>query len=214
MSKSSKKRDRKEKEAPPGKKIPVPAIAVILVIAIAAIAGYILLNPGTGSAGTGSTSPGVLTPQPTSSAGTSAVKSGDTVSVYYTGKYGNGTVFDSNIGKPLLSFTVGSGQVIPGFEKAVIGMEPGQEKTVTIPADQAYGPYRPELIQTVNRTGNLATMDFREGESYAFSGVNGAIFTARILEVTPTTLTWDANSPLAGQDLTFTIQLVDITTNR
>ena len=73
-------------------------------------------------------------------------KHGDTVKVHYTGRLGNGTEFDSSIGGEPLQFTLGEGQVIPGFEQAVIGMQPGASKTVVIPADQAYGLYREELV--------------------------------------------------------------------
>ena len=82
-------------------------------------------------------------------------KAGDTVGVYYTGTLDNGTVFDSNMNTTPLEFTLGSGQMIAGFDEAVTGMAVGEVKTVTLPVDKAYGPYYPELVIQVNRSGNF-----------------------------------------------------------
>jgi len=136
---------------------------------------------------------------------------GDTVSVYYTLMLEDGTIFDSNINGTPLAFTVGSAGIIPGFSNAIAGMKVNQEKTVDIPYDQAYGPYRSDRIRVVNRTGILANQTFTVGEYYTIhSSVDNTNSMIRVLNVTPTTVTVDENSPLAGQNLTFTVQLVSL----
>jgi peptidylprolyl isomerase len=136
---------------------------------------------------------------------------GDTVSVYYTLTFENGTVIDTNMNGTPLVLTVGGNQIIPGFSNAIVGMRLNQKKTVTIPYDQAYGPYRSDLIRTVNRTGAIANTTFTVGQYYTIhSKTDNTISTIKILNVTPSTVTWDENSPLAGQNLTFTIQIVSV----
>jgi len=138
-------------------------------------------------------------------------KSGDTVGVYYTGTFDNGTVFDSNVNETPLVFTLGSGQMIPGFDKAVIGMAAGDIKTVHIPVDQAYGPYHPDLVTTVNRSANFSVTNPYIGEILTVENPNtGATTEVKIINVTPSTITVDANFLLAGQNLTFKINLVSI----
>lgn len=147
----------------------------------------------------------VLTPQ--------MATNGDTVSVYYTGAFDNGTVFDSNINStnPIV-FTLGNSSVMPGFEDAVAGMSVNQVKTVTIPPEKAFGAYNPTLVQTVNRTGPIANTTFAIGQTYTIHDkVSNTNTSIKILNVTPTTITWDANNPLAGQNITFTIKLADVT---
>ena len=137
---------------------------------------------------------------------------GNRVSVYYTGSFDNGTVFDSNMNSTPLEFTLGNKSVIPGFEKAVTGMSKNQVKTVTIPYTDAYGAYNPGLVQTLNRTGPLANVSFTVGKTYTVHDkVSNTYSLIQILNVTPNTITWDANSPLAGQNLTFTITLANLT---
>jgi FKBP-type peptidyl-prolyl cis-trans isomerase 2 len=138
---------------------------------------------------------------------------GDTVSVYYTGTFENGTVFDSNVnGTGPAVFTLGNLSVIQGFEDAVTGMSVNEEKTVTIPYDKAYGAYDPGLVRTVNRTGPIANTTFVEGETYSIRDkTTGNYSFVRVIKVMPTTITWDANNPLAGLNFTFTIKLVNIT---
>jgi len=136
---------------------------------------------------------------------------GDNVSVYYTLMLEDGTLFDSNINGTPLAFTVGSAGIIPGFSNAIVGMKVNQEKTVDIPSDQAYGPYRSDRIHVVNRTGILANQTFTVGEYYTIhSSVDNTNSMIRVLNVTPTTVTVDENSPLAGQNLTFMVQLVSL----
>jgi peptidylprolyl isomerase len=140
-------------------------------------------------------------------------KTGDTVKVQYTGKLQDGTVFDTSEGNEPLEFTLGQGQLIPGFEKAVLGMKIGESKTVAIPVDQAYGPRRNELVQVVSRDKLSADLKPEVGMQLQTMQSNGATAVVTITEVTDTTVTIDANSPLAGKDLTFEIKLMGIGTS-
>jgi len=201
--KGKEKSDSKAESMMTGKKTLVLVIGLIVILAIVTVT-YILLSPGTGSSVTGK-------PLVNGTGTGPAVVTGNTVSVYYTGMFTNGTVFDSNVNETPITFTVGSHQVIPGFEDALVGMMAGQTKTVNIPVDQAYGPYNPENIHVINRTGTLVTMNLTPGDVLTFrnpstNAVSGVI----ILNVTPDTLTVDANNPLVGEPLIFTIQLVSI----
>jgi peptidylprolyl isomerase len=137
---------------------------------------------------------------------------GDTVSVYYTGTFENGTIFESNMNETTpVNFTLGNSSVIEGFEEAVTGMSLNQQKTVSIPSEKAYGTYNLSLIRTVIRTGPIANTTFVEGQTYYIHDrTTNAISVVKILNVTPITVTWDANDPLAGQNFTFTIKLVKI----
>ncbi|MCD6567541.1 MAG: peptidylprolyl isomerase [Dehalococcoidia bacterium] len=134
----------------------------------------------------------------------------DTVTVNYTGKLDDDTVFDSSIGKDPLQFTIGAGQMIPGFEKAVIGMKVGESKTVTIPAEEAYGSYREDLVQEVNRDELPPDMEPEVGRILQGSMMNGQVAIFTVTDVNDTTVTLDANHPLADQDLTFEIELLEI----
>jgi FKBP-type peptidyl-prolyl cis-trans isomerase 2 len=137
-------------------------------------------------------------------------KTGDTVKVHYTGRLQDGTVFDTSVGSEPLEFTLGQGQVIPGFEQAVIGMQVGESKTVTIPVDQAYGPYYDDMILEVNRDELPDDLEPEVGMQLQMNQGDGGIIIVTITEVSETTIKIDANHPLAGQDLTFDIELVDI----
>jgi len=188
---------------PDRKKLTIIAGVLVLVVVIA-ITAYVILIPGAGSA---SPAKPVITGTGTGA----AARSGDSVSVYYTGMLANGTVFDSNVNATPITFTVGSHQVIKGFENAVIGLKAGQTTTVTIPVDQAYGPYNPENVHVLNRTGNLATMNLTEGEKLTYQdSTTGTVSVIKVVNFTSDKVTIDANSPLAGQPLTFTIQLVSV----
>ena len=140
-----------------------------------------------------------------------AAMTGDTVSVYYTGMFANGTVFDTNKNDKPLTFTLGNSSIITGFQDAVTGMVVNEEKTITIPYGQAYGPYRPELVRIVPLIGPLANKTFTKGQYVAITRKSDqAVSVVRILNVTPDTVTWDENNPLAGQNLTYKIKLVSI----
>ena len=137
-------------------------------------------------------------------------KVGDTVSVHYTGTLADGSVFDSSIGREPLQFTLGDGQMIPGFEQAVIGMELGKTKTVTIPADQAYGPYYEERVFVIDRDELPAGMEPEVGQKLRMQSATGQIMIVTVKDVSETNVTVDANHELAGKDLTFEVQLVEI----
>jgi peptidylprolyl isomerase len=137
-------------------------------------------------------------------------KDGDTVQVNYTGKLADGTVFDSSIGRQPLEVVLGKGQVIPGFGKAILGMKVGENKTVTIPANEAYGPYQNNLIFEVPRENLPAGVEPQVGQRLQGSQEDGTTMVATITKVSDNTVTLDANIPLAGKDLTFDIGLVKI----
>lgn len=138
------------------------------------------------------------------------VEKGDTVSVYYTGTFTNGTVFDSNVGKQPLVFTVGSGQMIQGFDSGVIGMKLNESRTITIPANEAYGEVNPALIITVplSSFGNQSNTVQAGMIVTAENGEQGTI-----TSVNSTNATIDFNSPLAGKTLVFNITVVAIQKN-
>jgi peptidylprolyl isomerase len=196
----------------------------MMLAAVLAVAAAGCLSPSTGNAGTpivnttatpvASSSIPALLPTIPGAGGNSGLVAmpGDNVSVYYAAKFENGTPFDSNMDQPgPLAFTLGNSSIIPGFEEAVIGMAVNQEKIVFIPAAKAYGEYNTSLIRTVNRTGPIANTSFTEGEVYSIHDrTTNAYSAVRILNVTPATVTWDANSPLAGLNFTFTIKLAGI----
>jgi peptidylprolyl isomerase len=138
-----------------------------------------------------------------------AAKAGDTVSVHYTGRLENGTVFDSSSGRDPLQFRLGTGEVIAGFDEAVLGMTPGEERSVTIPADQAYGQHRDELLMVVSRSELPPEIQADIGQQLQLSQ-DGESFVVTITDVTEDDVVLDGNHPLAGEDLTFDLQLVDI----
>ncbi|MFC1919995.1 FKBP-type peptidyl-prolyl cis-trans isomerase [Chloroflexota bacterium] len=137
-------------------------------------------------------------------------ETGDVVKVHYTGRLQDDTVFDSSVGSEPLKFTLGQGQVIPGFEQAVIGMQVGESRIVNIPADQAYGPYRDDMALKVERDKLPADIDPKVGMQLQVNQGAGRIMVVTIIEVSETTIKIDANHPLAGQDLTFDIELIEI----
>ena len=202
--KSKEKSDTKEKSTETKNKTLMIAGGIIVILAIVAVAAYFLLIPGTGGS-TGGKS--VITGTGTGR----AAAIGDSVSVIYTGMFTNGSVFDSNVNGTPITFTVGSHQVIMGFENALVGMKAGQTKTVHITVDQAYGPYKPEYIHVINRTGSLATMELNEGAMLTYRNPStNTMSMVKILNVTRDTVTVDGNSPLAGEPLAFTIELVSV----
>ncbi len=141
----------------------------------------------------------------------SEAKSGDTVRIHYTGTLNDGSVFDSSQGRDPLEFTVGTGQVIPGFETAVTGMSVGEQKTVTIPADEAYGQPDPRAVQAVPRDNIPDDIPLEVGLQLQAQGPGGQPLIVTVKDVTETEVTLDANHRLAGEDLTFNLELVDIT---
>jgi len=160
------------------------AAAAIIVIAIAVAAFYLLNSTG--------------------------ARSGDTVSIYYTGTLDDGTSF-TNMNASPVEFIMGQGTVIAGLEEAVTGMTPGTTKTVRIPVDKAYGAYRQELVHVVNRSTLPSDMNPVVGDRYKIRRTaDGAYASVKILNVTPSTVTWDENHELAGKDLTYTITVTAV----
>jgi len=137
-------------------------------------------------------------------------KNGDTVRVHYTGRLDDGTIFDTSAERDPLEFTIGEGRIIPGFEQAVVGMNLGETKTITLPADQAYGPHRKELVLVIDRTKFPPHLKPEVGQQLPIRQPNGRTTLVRVTDVSESSVTLDANHPLAGKDLTFDIRLVEI----
>jgi peptidylprolyl isomerase len=137
-------------------------------------------------------------------------KNGDIVQVQYTGKLADGTVFDSSVGGDPLEFTLGKEQMIPGFEKAVLGMKVGEKKTFTIPAAEAYGQRLENLVSEIGRDKLPSDLVPTVGQQLQSRLPDGTILTVIITKVTEKTVTIDANHPLAGKDLTFEIEIIKI----
>lgn len=137
-------------------------------------------------------------------------KKGDTVKVHYTGKLGDGTVFDTSADREPLEFTVGAGAVIPGFELAVIGLQPGESRETTIDADNAYGQRNGDLVTEVKREQLPQDLQVSVGQQLQVGMANGQNAIVLVTDVSDASITIDANHPLAGQDLTFSIELVEI----
>lgn len=138
------------------------------------------------------------------------VKSGDTVKVHYHGKLNDGTTFDSSEGREPLEFEVGSGSVIAGFDSGVTGMQVGEKKTINIPVEQAYGQKQEDLFMEFPRDRFPADVTPEVGMQLNMNNGAGQNFPVVITEVTPDTVILDANHPLAGEDLTFDLELVEI----
>ncbi|NWF53049.1 MAG: peptidylprolyl isomerase [Nitrospirae bacterium] len=137
-------------------------------------------------------------------------KDGDTVKVHYTGTLEDGTVFDTSIDHEPLQFTLGKGQLIKGFENAVIGMSVGETKTIKIPCDEAYGPRSNELLLRFNKSDFPPNMEPHEGMLLDLRSPDGRFLMATITEISEDAVILDANHPLAGKDLTFKIDLVEV----
>ncbi|MEQ8231268.1 MAG: peptidylprolyl isomerase [Gammaproteobacteria bacterium] len=140
----------------------------------------------------------------------SQAKTGDTVRIHYTGSLTDGTQFDSSSGRDPLEFTIGQGHIIPGLEREVAGMEVGQTKTVTVPADDAYGPHHDEAVHEVQREQIPETIELAIGVELQATAQNGQVMRLRVVELGDDTVKLDANHPLAGQDLVFEVELVEI----
>ena len=139
-----------------------------------------------------------------------AVKNGDEVKVHYTGTLNNGEVFDSSEGREPLAFTIGSGQVIAGFNDAVIGMEPGEKKSVKIPVEQAYGERKDEMVIVAPVEQIPPDLDPQIGQMLEVGGSQGEVLRVRVVGLDDENITLDANPPLAGEELNFEIELVEI----
>jgi peptidylprolyl isomerase len=138
-------------------------------------------------------------------------KTGDTVQVHYTGTLTDGTVFDSSAGRSPLEFTVGSGQVIKGFDEGVAGMNQGEKKKINIPVEDAYGPANEEMIFTLDRSDIPDDIPLEVGMTLNMhEDGNPRPIPVIVRDLTDTNVTLDANHPLAGQDLVFDVELVGV----
>ena len=165
------------------KRYTIALVAAIVIIAVAVI--FLLYHPD-------------------------AAKSGDMVMIYYNGSFENGTQFASNFGddSPLI-FKIGNHTVISGLEDALIGMTPNSTRTVNIPSDKAYGPYRPDYVLVMNRSALPPDIVPVVGNFYSFvRKEDQAVARVRITNITNDTVTLDENHLLAGQNLTFFIRFV------
>jgi peptidylprolyl isomerase len=140
------------------------------------------------------------------------VKKGDKVKVHYHGRLKNGQTFDNSEGREPLEFEVGSGMVIKGFDDGVTGMSVGDKKTVNIPFDQAYGPRNPDMIIEMPKERFPKDMDLEVGMPLGMSDGQGQQFEVIIAEIKDDVVMLDANHPLAGHDLIFDLELVEIIT--
>lgn len=137
-------------------------------------------------------------------------QNGDLVKVHYTGKLDNGTVFESSEGRDPLEVQLGAQQILPSIEKAVVGMSVGESKTVTIAAGDAYGPHRPELTMVVKRSQLPDDIEPEVGQQLLMRQPSGRELRVIVAGVDEDDVTLDGNHPLAGEDLTFDLQLVGI----
>ena len=139
-----------------------------------------------------------------------AANKGDSVKIHYTGTLDDGSVFDSSEGRDPLEFVIGSGQVIPGFDDGVQGMNPGEKKDINIPCDQAYGPHNPEMLITVPREQLPPDMKPEAGQQLQMQTPEGQAVPVLVTQVEEQHVHLDANHPLAGKDLNFALELVAI----
>lgn len=137
-------------------------------------------------------------------------KPGDRVQVLYTGKFNNGEVFDASTDDAPLDFTIGQGEIIPGFEQGIIGMKEGESRVIHILPDEAYGQHDEELLYEVDRIDIPEDMELEVGREVEMSDEDGHTFPAVITHVGEETIEVDANHPLAGKELTFEIKLVAV----
>jgi len=139
------------------------------------------------------------------------VKKGDNVKVHYKGTLADGTVFDSSEGQEPLEFVVGSGQVIQGFDETMIGMKKGDSKVVLIPVEKAYGERKDEMVMVVPVEQVPPDLKPEVGMQLEMGGSNGEVLRVAVVNVDERDITLDANPPLAGEELTFSIELVEFT---
>ncbi len=135
---------------------------------------------------------------------------GNTVCFHYTGTLEDGSVFDSSEGRDPLEFELGSGTIIPGLDRAIAGMRVGEQKTVTIPSEEAYGDYQPQARQDVPRDQIPPEIPLDKGAMLQMQTPDGNAIPVVVADVSDDTVTLDANHPLAGKDLTFAVEIVSV----
>jgi FKBP-type peptidyl-prolyl cis-trans isomerase 2 len=140
----------------------------------------------------------------------SQVKENNTVKVHYTGKLSDGQVFDSSEGKEPLEFTLGQGRLIPGFEKGLMDMKLNEKKTITIPKEEAYGEISQDLIQEVQKSELPQEITPEVGMGLVSKSSDGQEMNLQVVEVREASIVLDGNHPLAGKDLTFDLEVVEI----
>lgn len=138
------------------------------------------------------------------------VKFGDTVKVHYKAKTKDTIIFDSNAQMDPLVFTIGDGQIIPAFEKALIGMKAGEKKTINLLAEDAFGPYMEELITTVDKSQLPPNLELKKDQQLQIQQPDGQIILVKVVNINDKNVTFDANHPLAGKDIIFDIHLLEI----
>lgn len=137
-------------------------------------------------------------------------KSGDTIRIHYRGTLASGEVFDSSEGRDPLEFTLGSGMIIKGLDDAIYGMIVGEKKVANIPCADAYGEVHPQARQAVPRSEFPDDIPAEVGTQLQMQSPEGQVIPVKIVEVTETEITLDANHPLAGEDLTFDFEITGI----
>jgi FKBP-type peptidyl-prolyl cis-trans isomerase 2 len=140
----------------------------------------------------------------------SGATTGQTVRVHYTGTLKDGTQFETSVGNDPLEVTIGNGGLLPAFEDGLVGMAPGDTKTVNIPSSEAYGPHRSELVRDVPRDRIPDEIDLEIGTQLEASGEDGTVVRLRVTAVTDANVTVDLNHPLAGEDLVFELELLEV----
>lgn len=140
----------------------------------------------------------------------SKVKADSQVRVHYTGKLSDGQVFDSSVDREPLEVKLGQGSLIPGFEKGLLDMEPNEKKTIVITKEDAYGEKQKELFQTVPKSELPAEIEPKVNMALMATNADGSERQLRVAEVNENDIVVDANHPLAGEDLTFELELVEI----
>jgi peptidylprolyl isomerase len=138
------------------------------------------------------------------------VQVGDTVRIHYTGTLDDGTQFDSSAGREPIEFTLGEQSVIAGFETGVKGMQVGEQKTIHIPAEEAYGQRNEALVEEIPRQHFPQDMELQVGMQLQAQSPNGEHFNVVVTALSETTATLDGNHPLAGEALNFDLELVEI----
>lgn len=141
---------------------------------------------------------------------TTEAKPGDSVQVHYTGTLADGSEFDSSRGAEPLGFTLGEGQVIPGFENAILGMLVGETKVITIPCEQAYGERDEQMLQAIPREAMPDDLELATGMVLHAEGPEGQVLRFTVADFDDETVTIDGNHPLAGRDLIFDLELLAI----
>jgi len=135
---------------------------------------------------------------------------GETVKVHYTGRLEDGTVFDTSMERHPLLFTIGEDRIFPGFEQAVVGMRPGESKTVRVPMEDAFGPYCEDMVVTVDRDRFPEDLNLEVGQTLEITSSGGQRTVVTVTDISDSEVTLDANHPSAGKDLILDIGLIEI----